>query len=55
MRDDEETGLEVFLDGTGLVGSRKQTKPTVSNSLRHEISGRNDERFCGSQKPTKTV
>ena len=55
MRDDEETGLEVFLDGTGLVGFRKQTKPTISNSLRHEISGRNDERFFEFQKPTKNI
>ena len=47
MRDDEETGLEVFLDGDGLVGFHKKTEATISDSLGHKVSGRNDEHFCG--------
>lgn len=49
-RDDEKTRSAMLLDGTRLAGLHKDTE-IVIDGLGHEISGRDDERFCKALRP----
>ena len=49
-RDDEKTRSAVLLDDTRLAILHKDVEDIILNGLRHEISGRDDERFYGPSK-----
>jgi len=48
--DEEKARSAAFLDGARVSGFEKYVENIVFDGLGHEISGRNDERFCGASK-----
>lgn len=45
--DDEKTGSAMLLDDTRLTGLDEHVENVILNSLGHEVSCRDDERFLG--------
>lgn len=48
--DEEKPRSAVLLDGTRVSRLEKDVEDIVLDGLGHEISGRDDERFCGASK-----
>ena len=52
--DDEETRFPALLDGTAsLAVLQESVYYVILHGLRHEVGGRDDERFYGASKPSK--